>query len=70
MVSISLKIDKRTKAAKALLSIIELFAKQNKGVEICNIPNFETIKAMYDAERKLNVMDTKGSKDLFEKTGI
>ena len=70
MTNISLKINERTKAGKALLSLIKLFTTENKGVEICNIPNFETIKAMYDAERKLNVMETKGSKDLFENLRI
>lgn len=70
MTNISLKINERTKAGKALLSLIKLFTTENKGVEICDIPNFETVKAMYDAENKLEVTNTKDSKDLFDKLGI
>ena len=70
MTNISLKINERTKAGKALLSLIKLFTTENKGVEICDIPNFETVKAMYDAENKIGTTKAKSSKDLFNKLDI
>jgi hypothetical protein len=70
MTNIALKINERTKAGKTLLSLINLFTTENNGVEICNIPNFETVKAMYDAENKIGIVKAKNSKDLFNKLGI
>lgn len=70
MTNIALKINERTKAGKTLLSLINLFTTENKGVEIYNIPNFETVKAMYDAENKIGIVKAKNSKDLFNKLGI
>ena len=70
MTNIALKINERTKAGKTLLSLIKLFTTENKGVEICDIPNFETVKAMYDAENKIGTTKAKSSKDLFNKLGI
>jgi len=70
MTNIALKINERTKAGKTLLSLINLFSTENKGVEICDIPNFETVKAMYDAENKIAITKTQNSKDLFQKLGI
>lgn len=67
MTNIALKINERTKAGKALLSLINLFTTENKGVEICDIPNFDTIKAMYDAKNKIGVTKTSSHKDLMEK---
>ena len=70
MTNIALKINERTKAGKTLLSLIKLFTTENKGVEICDIPNFETVKAMYDAENKIGTTKAKSSKDLFNKLDI
>ncbi|WP_395061181.1 hypothetical protein [Flavobacterium sp.] len=70
MTNIALKINERTKAGKTLLSLINIFTSENKGVEICDIPNFETVKAMYDAENKIGTTKAKNSKDLFNKLDI
>lgn len=70
MTIITLKINEKTKAGKALLSIVNLISSENKGVEICDAPNFETVKAMYDAKNKIGLTKAKNSSDLFEKLGI
>jgi len=70
MTTIALKINENTEAGKALLSLINLFTSENKGVEICEVPNFETVKAMYDAENKKALTKAKDSKDLFKKLGV
>ncbi len=70
MTNIALKINERTKSGKTLLSLIKSFTDKNNGVEIYDIPNFETVKAMYDAENKIKTTKSKNSKDLFNKLGI
>jgi len=70
MTTITLKINEKTKAGKALLSIVNVISSENKGVEVCDVPNFETIKAMYEAENKIDLIKAKNSKDLFKKLGI
>jgi hypothetical protein len=67
MTNVALKINERTKAGKTLLSLINLFTSENKGVEIYEIPNFETIKAMYDAKNKIGTTKTSSHKDLMKK---
>ena len=62
MTNITLKINERSRAGKTLLSLINLFTTENKGVEICEIPNFETVKAMYDAKNKINTTKTSSLK--------
>jgi hypothetical protein len=34
MATVTLKIDEKTKAGKLLMAMIELFSKENKGVEV------------------------------------
>jgi hypothetical protein len=70
MTTITLKINEKTKAGKALLSIVNLISSENKGVEVCDAPNFETVKAMYEAKIKMGLTKAKNSKDLFKKLGI
>jgi hypothetical protein len=50
MTTITLKINERTKAGKTLLAMLNFFTTEKQGVEVCSMPNFETIKAMYDAK--------------------
>jgi len=38
MTTITLKINERTKAGKALLSLLEFFTKEGKGVEVIDTP--------------------------------
>lgn len=38
MTTITLKINERTKAGKALLSLLEFFTKEGKGVEVIEMP--------------------------------
>lgn len=38
MTTITLKINERTKAGKALLSMLEFFTKESKGVEVIETP--------------------------------
>ena len=70
MTTITLKINEKTKAGKALLSIVNLISSENKRVEVCDAPNFETIKEMYEAENKIGLTKAKDAKDLFKKLGI
>lgn len=70
MTVITLKINERTKAGKTLLSMVNFFTSEKKGVEVFETPNFETVKAMYDAENKIGTTKTKNSKDLFKKLGV
>jgi hypothetical protein len=70
MVTITLKIKEKTKVGKALLSIVNLISSENKGVEVCDTPNFETIKAIEEAKNKISLTRAINSKDLFKKLGI
>lgn len=70
MTTITLKINERTKAGKALLSMVNFLTSENKGVTVYDTPNFETVKAMYEAQNKINITKTKDSKDLYKKLGI
>lgn len=38
MTTITLKINERTKAGKALLSLLDFFTKEGKGVEVVETP--------------------------------
>ena len=38
MTTITLKINERTKAGKALLSLLDFFTKDSKGVEVVELP--------------------------------
>ncbi|MBC7413172.1 MAG: hypothetical protein H7331_12055 [Bacteroidia bacterium] len=57
MTTITLKINERTKAGKTLLAMLNFFTTEKRGVDVCSMPNFETVKAMYDA--KNNIGNTK-----------
>ena len=70
MTTITLKINEKTKAGKAFLFMVDLISSEKKGVEVCDTPNFETIKAMYDAKNKINITKAKNSEDLFKTFGI
>jgi hypothetical protein len=67
MTTIALRINESTEAGKTLLSLINLFTAENKGVEVYEVPSFETIKAMYDAENKIGIIKAENTKDLLKK---
>lgn len=55
MTTITVKINERTKAGKTLKELIELFSKENKGVEIVSSDekstyNSEFVKMIKEAE--------------------
>ena len=70
MTTITLKINKQSKAGKLMFDFIELITKQ-PGVEILEdkIPNEETIKAIEDAYSG-KTTKVKNSKELFKNLGI
>ena len=67
MTTITLKINEKTKASKALLSMVNLISSEDKGVELYDTPNFETVKAMYDAENKIKTVKAKDKTDFYKK---
>lgn len=50
MSTITIKISNTTKRGKYIVGLLREMAKTGKDIEIENIPNAETIKAMKDAE--------------------
>lgn len=69
MTTITVKINERTKAGKTLKSLIELFSKENKGVEIVENESPydpEFVKKILDADKRgkfteINPKDVWGS---------
>jgi len=70
MATVTLKINEKTKEGKTLMSLLEFFVSEKKGVELVQTPNIETLKAMYEAENKIGVSKTKNTEDLFKKLDI
>lgn len=75
---ITIKINERTKAGKALLEIAEIFSKDKKGVEIIktstkkskrkeNIPNETTLRSMEETSKGKGLTECSSVNDLFEK---
>lgn len=75
---ITIKINERTKAGKALLELAEIFSKDKKGVEIIrpvakkaerkeNIPNSTTLKSMEKTSKGIGLTKCSSVDDLFEK---
>lgn len=63
MTTITLKINEKTKAGQLLTSMIELLSKNQIDVEIISTPNFDTLKAMEDAQNG-KVIKAKNAKEL------
>jgi antitoxin component of RelBE/YafQ-DinJ toxin-antitoxin module len=70
MATVTLKINEKTKEGKTLMSLLEFFISEKKGVELLQTPNFETLKAMYEAKNKISITRTKNTEDLFKKLDI
>jgi len=60
MTTITFKINERTKAGKALLSLLEVFTKESKGVEVVETPYDPEFVAMVkkSADGKKKVVNT------------
>jgi hypothetical protein len=78
---VTIKIDERTRAGKAILEIVKIFSKDKEGVEIVetaarkakeveNIPNKLTLKSMEDTSRGIGLTKCDSVDDLFEKLEI
>lgn len=75
---ITIKIDERTKAGKAILELAEIFSKEKKGVEIMksaakkaerkeHIPNEETLRSMEKTDKNIDLTKCESVEDLFDK---
>lgn len=68
MTIISLKINDRTKSGKAFMMFLEQFIIQkDSSVEVINMPNLETLKAMSNIEAGIGITKTKSHDDLMKK---
>jgi hypothetical protein len=78
---VTIKIDGRTRAGKAVLEIVKIFSKDREGVEIIstktkkakeseNIPNEMTLKSMDDTSKGIGLTKCESVDDLFEKLEI
>jgi len=78
---VTIKIDERTRAGKAVLEIVKIFSKDREGVEIIstkakkakeseNIPNEMTLKSMEDTTKGIGLTKCESVNDLFEKLEI
>ena len=70
MVTITLKINERTKIGQLLLDYVKLIASKNKDVEVIKTLNAETIKVIEDAKKGIGINKAKNSADLFKQLGI
>lgn len=86
METITLEINKRTKAGKAFLEMMEVFLKDKKGIKIVrsktdmdkdedaplskNIPNEETLHSMAKTKKRIGLTHCKNAEDMYEKLGI
>ena len=73
METITIKINKRTKAGRAFLEMVEVFFKGKNGIEVMetkkdkNIPNAETLRSMEKTSKGIGLTNTNSHKDLMEK---
>lgn len=68
MATITLKIDEKSKAGQAFMAFIKHFVINNdQAVEVVEIPNTETLKAMANVEAGKGLTKTKSHADLMAK---
>ena len=78
---VTIRIDERTRAGKAILERVKIFSKDKVGVEIIdkgaekakeveNIPNKITLKSMEDTSKGIGLTKCESVDDLFEKLEI
>lgn len=59
MTTITIKINERTKAGKALINLIEFFSKEHKGIEIVS-----DTKSEYNPEFVKKIKETENQKGI------
>lgn len=73
---VTIKINEKTKAGKAILEAAESYSDDKENVEIIRnskseskekIPNAETLKAMEDAKNGIGLTKTESHEDLMKK---
>ena len=75
---VTIKIDERTRAGKAILEIVKIFSKDKEGVEIIstiskktkegeNIPNEITLRSMEKTSKGIGLTKTESHEDLMNK---
>jgi hypothetical protein len=75
---VTIKIDERTRAGKAILEIVKIFSKGKEGVEIIrtvskktkegeNIPNEITLRSMEKTSKGIGLTKTENHEDLMNK---
>lgn len=75
---ITIRIDERTRAGKAILELVEIFSKDKEGVEIVgkgsknvkeieNIPNEITLRSMEKTSKGKDLTKTENHEDLMNK---
>ena len=67
MTTITLKINEKSKAGKTLLSMVRFFTEEKNGVEIVNVPNATTQKAINEAKKGIGLNKSSSHTDLMEK---
>ena len=67
MTTITLKIDKKTKAGKLLASMIELFSKEENGVEVINTNSKSGLDEAFDDVKNGKINSYNNSDELFKK---
>ncbi|WP_293872332.1 hypothetical protein [Flavobacterium sp.] len=67
MTTITLKINKNTKAGKLLASLIELLSKEANGVEILESNSKSGISEAFDDVKSGKINSYKDSNELFKK---
>lgn len=67
MIIITLKIDKKTKAGKLLASMIELFSKEENGVEVIKTNSKSGIEEAFEDVKNGKINSYNDSNELFKK---
>ena len=67
MTTITLKINKKTKAGKMISSLIELLCKEENGIEIVKSDSVKGIDEAIDDVKKGRINSYKNSDELFKK---
>ena len=79
METITIKINKRSKAGSALLELVKILSESNQGIELISqvpaektgnktkIPNAETIMTFERTNKEIDLTKTKNHSDLMDK---
>jgi antitoxin component of RelBE/YafQ-DinJ toxin-antitoxin module len=67
MATITLKINEKTKKGQIFLDFLKQYVQADKTVEIINVPNEETLKAMKNVEAGIGLTKSTSHEDLMKK---